>query len=145
MIDLDLTCNTGSLKITRGGFSSTLRRKPLNAVNSIKRLLKGSSLGSIIKRGRKANNSKWNRNWRPGLMLRVVCNSTDNTYIWWGFYKHYWVFENLKRTVKQPRESMYSIVITTQAAQTHVTREGCNVLHTISDAPVSRYRRPLTI
>ena len=43
--------NTGSLKITRGGFSNTLRRKPSNAVNSIKRLLKGSSLGSIIKPG----------------------------------------------------------------------------------------------
>ena len=33
-----------------------------------------------------------------------------------------------------------------QAAQTHVTREGCNVIYnTIGDAPVSRYRRPLKI
>ena len=50
MMDVYLTCNTGSLKITRRGFSKTLRRKPSNAVNSIKRLLKGSPLGSIIKR-----------------------------------------------------------------------------------------------
>ena len=30
-----------------------------------------------------------------------------------------------------------------QATQTHVTREGCSNLHTIGDALVSRYRRPL--
>ena len=34
--------------------------------------------------------------------------------------------------------------ILAQAAQTHVTKEGCN-LHTIGYAPVSRYRRPLKI
>ena len=34
--------------------------------------------------------------------------------------------------------------ILAQAAQTHVRKEGCN-LHTIGDAPVSRYRRPLKI
>ena len=31
-----------------------------------------------------------------------------------------------------------------QVAQTHVMKEGCNVIYnTIGDAPVSRYRRPL--
>ena len=34
--------------------------------------------------------------------------------------------------------------ILAQASQTHVKKEGCN-LHTIGDAPLSRYRRPLKI
>ena len=42
-------------------------------------------------------------------------------------------------------EKIFKSSVLVQAAQTHVTREGCNVKHTIGDAPVSRYRRLLKI
>ena len=49
----------------------------------------------------------------------------------------------LKRTPHFMRRSE-NVPLSPQATQTHVTREGCNVIYkTIGEAPVSRYRRPL--
>ena len=49
----------------------------------------------------------------------------------------------LKRTPQFMRRSE-NVPLSPQATQTHVTREGCNVIYkTIGEAPVSRYRRLL--
>ena len=48
-------------------------------------------------------------------------------------------------TVKGNDLVSFSFLFSSQAAQTQVTREGCKKLHTIGDAPMSRYRRPLKI